>query len=162
VSGRTQEGPPLPLAGVPVDFRCAALVPPDHLLLRRHTGQDLFDLARDGEEEPADPAGWLEAYLCDSIWAVLENAGAHASPRDVRLPARAVLSVELVSAELEGTRTVEQRIGSSVMPVNVPHWQLAVRWAVGFEIEYAPFRQRVLEIINEVREDSGLPLVAAK
>ena len=29
-----------------------------------------------------------------------------------------------------------------------------------FELEYAPFRQRVLEIINEVRADSGLPLVA--
>ena len=28
-----------------------------------------------------------------------------------------------------------------------------------FEIEYAPFRQRVLEIINEVRMDSGLPVV---
>ncbi len=29
-----------------------------------------------------------------------------------------------------------------------------------FELQYAPFRQRVLEIINEVRADSGLPLVA--
>ena len=28
-----------------------------------------------------------------------------------------------------------------------------------FEIEYAPFRGRVLEIINDVRQDSGLPLV---
>jgi hypothetical protein len=28
-----------------------------------------------------------------------------------------------------------------------------------FEITYAPFRQRVLEIINEVRIDSGLPVV---
>ena len=28
-----------------------------------------------------------------------------------------------------------------------------------FELQYAPFRQRVLEIINEVRADSGLPLV---
>ena len=31
-----------------------------------------------------------------------------------------------------------------------------------FEIEYAPFRQRVLEIINEVRMDSGLPVVTGK
>ena len=30
-----------------------------------------------------------------------------------------------------------------------------------FEIEYAPFQQRVLEIINEVREDSGLPAVTS-
>ena len=29
-----------------------------------------------------------------------------------------------------------------------------------FELQYAPFRQRVLEIINEVRADSGLPLVS--
>ena len=29
-----------------------------------------------------------------------------------------------------------------------------------FEIEYAPFRNRVLEIINDVRRDHGLPLVA--
>ena len=29
-----------------------------------------------------------------------------------------------------------------------------------FEIEYAPFRQRVREIINDVRQDSGLPPVA--
>ena len=28
-----------------------------------------------------------------------------------------------------------------------------------FEIEYAPFRQRVLEIINDVRIDSGLPVI---
>jgi nucleoside-diphosphate-sugar epimerase len=31
-----------------------------------------------------------------------------------------------------------------------------------FEIEYAPFRQRVLEIINEVRIDSGLPVVTGR
>jgi nucleoside-diphosphate-sugar epimerase len=31
-----------------------------------------------------------------------------------------------------------------------------------FEIEYAPFRQRVLEIINEVRMDSGLPMVTGR
>ena len=31
-----------------------------------------------------------------------------------------------------------------------------------FEIEYAPFRQRVLEIINEVRMDSDLPAVTGR
>jgi nucleoside-diphosphate-sugar epimerase len=30
-----------------------------------------------------------------------------------------------------------------------------------FEVEYAPFRTRVLEIINEVRQDAGLPPVGA-
>ena len=29
-----------------------------------------------------------------------------------------------------------------------------------FELTYAPFRQRVLEIINDVRADEGLPLVS--
>ncbi|PON16364.1 hypothetical protein C2W62_18865 [Candidatus Entotheonella serta] len=28
-----------------------------------------------------------------------------------------------------------------------------------FEIEYAPFRQRVMEIINDIRRDEGMPLV---
>lgn len=30
-----------------------------------------------------------------------------------------------------------------------------------FEVEYPPFRQRVLQIINEVRRDEGLPQIAA-
>jgi nucleoside-diphosphate-sugar epimerase len=29
-----------------------------------------------------------------------------------------------------------------------------------FEVEYPPFRQRVLQIINDVRQDEGLPLIA--
>jgi nucleoside-diphosphate-sugar epimerase len=29
-----------------------------------------------------------------------------------------------------------------------------------FEVEYPPFRQRVLQIINEVRQDEALPLIA--
>ena len=29
-----------------------------------------------------------------------------------------------------------------------------------FEVEYPPFRQRVLQIINEVREQEGLPRIA--
>jgi nucleoside-diphosphate-sugar epimerase len=28
-----------------------------------------------------------------------------------------------------------------------------------FEVEYAPFRQRVMEIINDIRRDEGMPLV---
>jgi nucleoside-diphosphate-sugar epimerase len=30
-----------------------------------------------------------------------------------------------------------------------------------FEVEYPPYRQRVLEIINDVRRDEGLPLISA-
>ena len=29
-----------------------------------------------------------------------------------------------------------------------------------FEVEYPPFRQRVLQIINDIREQEGLPRVA--
>jgi len=29
-----------------------------------------------------------------------------------------------------------------------------------FEVEYPPFRQRVLEIINDIRRDEGLPLIS--
>jgi len=137
LAAAAQEGPPLPLAGVPVDFQCDVELPPGHALLDHHTGQDLHDLAREGSEEPPDLGLWLEDYLCSLIWSEMTVAGAHASPPDVRLPARAVLEVRLTSAFLEGTRTVEQRIGSSVMPVNVPHWQLSLRWALSFGIEYA-------------------------
>ena len=28
-----------------------------------------------------------------------------------------------------------------------------------FEVEYPPLRQRVLEIINDIRRDEGLPLI---
>ena len=31
-----------------------------------------------------------------------------------------------------------------------------------FELEYPPFRQRVLEIINEVRQDAGLPTIGVR
>ena len=144
VDASAQSGPPLPLAGVPVDFDCLATVAGGHPLLGRHTGQDLHDLAREGDEDPDDLALWLNDYLCGLIWAELESAGAHASPTDVRLPARAVLNVELASAHLEGTRTVEQRIGAAVMPVNVPHWQLALRWNVSFDIEYAQAEDAVV------------------
>jgi hypothetical protein len=29
-----------------------------------------------------------------------------------------------------------------------------------FSVQYRPYRERVLQIINEVRRDAGLPLVA--
>jgi len=131
------DGPPPPLAGVPIDFRCEARVGPSHPLLRRHTGQDLHDLARGEAEGPEELIEWLDEYLCSLVWERLELAGAHRSPDDVRLPARAVLEIGLVSVELEGTRVVEQRIGSTVMPVSVPHWALQLQWWIRFDIEYA-------------------------
>jgi len=130
-----QTGPPLPLVGVPLDFRCAAEIGPGHPLLSRQTGQDLHDLAR-SDHGDVDLASWLSDHLCGLIWTELAAAGAHPSPTDVHLPARAVLAITLVDAELEGTRTVEQRVGSTVMPVAVPHWALQLRWKVRFAIEY--------------------------
>ena len=74
------EARPQPLAGVPLDLRCNALLSPRHPLLDRQSGQDLHDLARtDGEE--VDLAKWLDDYLCDLVWQELARSGAHRSPR---------------------------------------------------------------------------------
>lgn len=131
------DGPPPPLAGVPIDFRCEARIGASHPVLRQYTGQDLHDLARGEAEGPAELIDWLDEHLCRLVWERLELAGAHRVPDDVRLPARAVLDIGLVSIDIEGTRVVEQRIGSSVMPVSVPHWALQLRWWTRFDIEYA-------------------------
>lgn len=126
-------GPPPPLDGVPLQFDCAATIPDGHPLLARQPGQDLRDLA--GGDD-VDLEAWLQAHLCGLIWGVLDAGGAHSQPTDVRLPARAVLQVELAQAELEGTRIVDQRVGQTVMPVAVPHWALDVAWKVRFVIRY--------------------------
>lgn len=140
-------GPPPPLAGVPLDLRCGVELGADHALLRRHPGQDLTHLwQRDwveetGDAEPPEPstdelAEWLEGRLCSLVWQHLTEAGAHGSPADVELPARAVLEIALDEAWLEGSRIVEQRVGTTVMPIAVPHWSLSVKWAISFHIEY--------------------------
>jgi hypothetical protein len=128
-----EAGPPSPLEGVPLDFVCDAHLEAGHPLLARQPGQDLRDLT--GADD-VDLEAWLQAHLCDMVWQLLANAGAHLQPDDVRLPARAVLQVELAEAELEGTRIVDQRVGSTVMPVAVPHWALDMTWMVRFSIRY--------------------------
>ena len=127
------DGPPPPLEGVPLDFVCDVQLPAGHPLLARQPGQDLRDLA---QSDDVDLQAWLRGHLCDMIWGLLDEGGAHPQPRDVRLPARAILQVELAVAELEGTRIVDQRVGSTVMPVAVPHWALDMTWIVRFSIHY--------------------------
>lgn len=142
-------GPPGPLTGVPIDFRCDGAPPTDHLIYRRYPGHDLHSLVRADEEvalpddlRPRDPIDvailepWLDRNLCTLIWAEMAAAGAHAAPSDIRLPARAVLDVRLQAVHLEGSREVEQRVGSTVMPISVPHWALSLGWSAQFSIEY--------------------------
>lgn len=121
---------PLPLSGVPLDLACNADLPPDHPLLSAEPGEDLSDLA--GGD--VDLAAWLEDHLCGIAWLILQEAGAHALPEDVHPLARARLQVDLAEARLSSTRTVDQRFGSTLVPVSVPHWSLNLGWRIRFTI----------------------------
>jgi hypothetical protein len=83
-----------------------------------------------------DPLQWLDEMMCDRLWKMLEAAGAHAAPDDVRLPARAILEAKLVDLQISGSRVVDQRIRGSILQVAVPHWSLAVRWSMSFAVHY--------------------------
>lgn len=128
-------GPPPPLAGVPIALRCEALLPLDHPVLGRYPGQDLNDLAV--LAEVADAQTWTQAHLCDTLWDVLTESGAHPAPDDVHLPARAILNATLRRLWVEGSRVVEQRIGSTIMPVSIPHWAVAMAWDFEFSVDYS-------------------------
>lgn len=131
---REANGPLPALAGIPLSFRCTAELPLDHPALRRYPGEDALDLA---EAAGVDDAGiFIDGALCAYLWRSLETAGAHLAPEDVRLPARGVLTASLQRLWIEGSRVVEQRIGSTIMPVSIPHWALAMSWEVGFDVEY--------------------------
>ncbi len=134
-SALQQDGPLPALAGVPIEFDCVATLPLDHPALRRYPGEDGEDLARSAGLP--DPATWLDQTLCGYLWDELESAGAHAAPRDVRLPARGVLVARLQRVWIEGSRVIEQRIGSTIMPVSVPHWAVATAWELDFAVAYA-------------------------
>ena len=143
-------GPPPPLAGIPLALRCDATLPEDHPALRRYPGQDLNDLAADVETEAQE---WADDYLCGILWEVLEEGGAHPAPDDVRLPARAVLTASLQRLWIEGSRVVEQRIGSTIMPVSIPHWAVAMAWEFSFTVEYGATDEG-----GELRRASGQEL----
>jgi HEAT repeat protein len=149
-------GPPPPLAGVPLELRCGVTLADRHPLLRPQTGEDLLDMAAVDDADAATLRGFLQDHVCGLLWELLEEAGAHSAPADVRLPARAVLQAELVAAELEGTRVVEQRIGGSLLPVTVPHWALLVEWTARLQVEYqAGDGGRVTGTILELRPRGG-------
>ncbi len=152
------------LQGIPLDFRCSASLPERHELLGSYPGEDLDALARALSEADApspklgphkksragpsptetsppfgetdDPSGWLEAHLCRMAWSLFKASGAHRAAPDVQAPSRAVLSLELLRADLFSSRLVNQRMGPSVLPVSVPHWALAMHWRVSFGLEY--------------------------
>jgi hypothetical protein len=136
-------GPPPPLAGIPIALKCDALLPFDHPALRRYPGQDLNDLAVEAEADNAQ--AWAQTHLCETLWEVLAQAGAHPAPDDVRLPARAVLTASLNRLWIEGSRVVEQRIGSTIMPVSIPHWAVAMSWDFAFFIDYSRAPEQPVE-----------------
>ena len=86
-------GPPPPLAGVAIDLQCDARLPDGHPVVLRHPGVDLYKLA--GSDDEVDLLGWLDEMLCNRLWRMLEAAGAHPSPADVRLPARAIMAAPM-------------------------------------------------------------------
>ncbi len=127
-------GPPPPLAGVPIELQCDAKLPDGHPVAHRQPGVDLHTLAERAEAE--DPLEWLDDMLCDRLWRMLEAAGAHPAPDDVRLPARAIVEARLEDLQISGTREVDQRIGGSILQVAVPHWSLGMRWRLSFAVHY--------------------------
>lgn len=127
---------PLPaLAGIPIEYSCVASLPPDHPALRRYPGEDAEDLTR--MSGSTRPDVFVGEVLCAYLWRMLEDAGAHQAPSDVRLPARGVLIARLQRMWIEGSRVVEQRIGATIMPVSIPHWAVAMSWELEFAVEYA-------------------------
>lgn len=132
---QASDGPPPPLAGVPIELDCEAKLAIGHPITQTRPGEDLAELAeKDGSDDSLE---WLDGMLCDRLWTMLEAAGAHPTPPDVRLPARAVLTARLDDLQISGSRIVDQRIGGSILQVAVPHWSLAVRWSMSFAIHYA-------------------------
>ena len=123
------------LSGVPIALTCEVHLSDSDVLFEAHDGENIYSLAEQ-EEGDFNPREWLASYLCDQIWAVVEQAGAHPAPDDVRLPARAVISADVVDAFLEGTRTIDQRVGASILPVSIPRWALYLSWEVKFHIEH--------------------------
>lgn len=156
---------PLPaLAGIPLAFRCTAELPIDHPALRRYPGEDALDLA--AASGVGDAGEFIDGALCAYLWRSLETSGAHLAPDDVRLPARGVLTASLQRLWIEGSRVIEQRIGSTIMPVSIPHWALAMSWEVGFDVEYqdedggarGSEKPLVFELSGSAEQDDYAPL----
>ncbi len=123
------------LSGVPISVDCRATVPPAHPVLGSYPGVDM-ELFRAERKPELSDAEWLSEELCEQIWRVLSEAGAHSPPADLNLPSRAVLQARMVDTYLDGSRVVDQRIKNNLWPVSVPHWSLEVTWRVRFQVQY--------------------------
>ena len=92
---------------------------------------------------------FVRVLLADSSHYPVYNSGGHAiSLGDLADMVKEFLPDSQITFDNEGGR----ELSGNYMVDNS-------RLRDEFEIEYAPFRQRVLEILNEVRMDSGLPVV---
>ncbi len=95
---------------------------------------------------------FVRVLLVDSSHYPVYNSGGHAiSLGDLADMVKEFLPDSQITFDNEGGR----ELSGNYMVDNS-------RLRDEFEIEYAPFRQRVLEIINEVRMDSGLPVVTGR
>ena len=95
---------------------------------------------------------FVRVLLADSSHYPVYNSGGHAiSLGDLADMVKEFLPDSQITFDNEGGR----ELSGNYMVDNS-------RLRDEFEIEYAPFRQRVLEIINEVRMDSGLPVVTGR
>ena len=95
---------------------------------------------------------FVRVLLADSSHYPVYNSGGHAiSLGDLADMVKEFLPEAQITFDNEGGR----ELSGNYMVDNS-------RLRDEFEIEYAPFRQRVLEIINEVRMDSGLPVVTGR
>jgi nucleoside-diphosphate-sugar epimerase len=92
---------------------------------------------------------FVRVLLADSSHYPVYNSGGHAiSLGDLADMVKEFLPDSQITFDNEGGR----ELSGNYMVDNS-------RLIDEFEITYAPFRQRVLEIINEVRLDSGLPVI---
>ena len=95
---------------------------------------------------------FVRVLLADTSHYPIYNSGGHAiSLGDLAGMVKEFLPESQINFDNEGGR----ELSGNYMVDNS-------RLRDEFEIEYAPFRQRVLEIINEVRIDSGLPVVTGR
>ena len=95
---------------------------------------------------------FVRVLLADSSHYPVYNSGGHAiSLGDLADMVKEFLPDSQITFDNEGGR----ELSGNYMVDNS-------RLRDEFEIEYAPFRQRVLEIINEVRMDSSLPVVTGR
>ena len=95
---------------------------------------------------------FVRVLLADTSHYPIYNSGGHAiSLGDLAGMVKEFLPESQINFDNEGGRELS---GNYIVDNS--------RLRDEFEIEYAPFRQRVLEIINEVRIDSGLPVVTGR